>query len=159
MHSVVKDYLGRSNGDLYTVCNAIDKTIRNATKNYNDARNRARDRPRHVHKAEPLFSEIVNETTPNAIDITAKQIEIAKSPSNSAGGCSGISTRTMGLPCWHSLKENLQEQRPVRLENVHLHWRFDKHIGPAPVPPSLPRLLAEEPAVVERTRGRPTAAS
>lgn len=155
MHAVVKQYLGRSNGDLYTVCNAIEKKIQNSVQNYNDARNRARDRPRHAHKAEPLFEELVNFVTPVALNLMSKQILFARDPNRSNVQCSGIFTRTMGLPCQHELTRNVTMHQPICLQTINPHWQFDQVIGPLPPPQTLPRLLAQEPSVIERVRGRP----
>lgn len=152
---MVKQYLGKSNGDIYTICKAIDKKLANSVQNYNDARARSRDRPRHIHKAEPLFSRIVSTVTPNPLTLISHPIQLAKSCDPNSQ-CSGNFKQTIGLPCCHSLRQHIANNEPINIQDIHPHWRFDTQIGPQPAPPTLPRLLAEEPVIIQSTRGRPS---
>lgn len=128
-------------------------TIRNSIQNYDDARNKARDRPRHIHKSEPLVRDIVNIVTLNALDLMANQLALAKEPQSPSIQCSGIFSRTMGLPRRHELVHNLESSKGISLQTVDPHWHFNRVMIPQPTTQALPRLLAQELVVLEQDQG------
>ena len=116
------------------------------------------DSPPHDIR-EPEFDDILYKVTPQGLRHLKSQLKLAKSP-NYKPNCSGVWTRVYGLPCCHTLYRQLHQsstsELKIKLEDINEHWWYKRpHPEPPPGPPVDPLLLIQQPAVVERLRGRP----
>jgi len=96
--------------------------------------------------------------TPQGLRKVAEQIKLAKSP-NYKNTCTGRFTSTYGLPCCHTLYRQLHRsstsELKVGLNAIHEHWLFRRPYRNSPYIPIDLALLIQDPAVVQRCRGRP----
>lgn len=66
--------------------------------------------------------------------------------------CTGVFTKAPGLPCKHKTQESLRNpDRPLRREDLHLHWWLNPLEDEQPVEP----WARIQPPVWTRRRGRP----
>jgi len=56
--------------------------------------------------------------------------------------CTGVFTRSYGLPCLHKVKDLLEERQPLLLEHFHPHWHLQRN--------GTPQLLLEPLTQLER---------
>lgn len=88
-------------------------------------RQRVRDLHRH-----PIFKKLHHIISSFAVDKVfrhIKQFNLIANPRAELNPCTGSFTRTMGLPCAHTIQPLLQERRPLQPEQFHLQWRINRH--------------------------------
>ncbi|KAG6053284.1 hypothetical protein E4U32_007727 [Claviceps aff. humidiphila group G2b] len=68
--------------------------------------------------------------------------------------CTGLFTKSMGLPCKHTFPQRLPDNLILELRDIDLHWYFDREINPEYliVDRTMPIV---EPLVTITRRGRP----
>jgi hypothetical protein len=160
-HSRLKDTLQNPKGDLYDVVDGINSLIR---KQYNTLGHELTNQQRRVpydlniHEIKPLLGKV----TAQGLRLLKGQLELAKR-GDFDRICTSNFRGTYGIPCCHELVRELQRTSTndyqVQLTEIDDHWLFiQPSAEPAPEPPEPsidPLLLIEEPAIVQRRRGRP----
>ena len=67
-----------------------------------------------------------------ALNKIADQLEFARKTPETV--CTGAFTRTMGLPCRHTLRAMKEEGRELQLNDVDAHWHFQRQAAAASAP-------------------------
>ncbi|KAG6202342.1 hypothetical protein E4U35_005333 [Claviceps purpurea] len=68
--------------------------------------------------------------------------------------CTGLLTKSMGLPCKHTISQRLADNLILELRDIDPHWYFDRQINPEDLIVNHPMPILEPLATVTR-RGRP----
>ena len=54
---------------------------------------------------------------------------------NSLSSCTGVFTKTIGLPCSHAIKTRMEEMKNnlgrILIEDIDVHWHYKKPSGPS----------------------------
>jgi MULE transposase domain len=158
-HGLIKRDLEVSTGDILTAVQSIERTLSHQHHRVEDELAAAQNTKPVRHLASPLLSRLLTKVSPVAINKVAS-IRDKYLPAGSRGRlpisetCTGVTTRTMGIPCVHTIKNFFDSGQPLTKANFHPQWHLEPE-NQAEI--SDPRLLLLEPRVV-RPRGRPPGA-
>ena len=95
-------------------------------------------RPTHSIQ-QPLYTAVLSKAHPYALGkILEQQQKLLRLP---LPPCTGKFTHSMGLSCSHNLLILRQNNSYIRLENIHLHWFFDRT--------SLPTVYLQPPVILD----------
>ena len=83
-----------------------------------------------------VFRELRRNVTPLALRSALPQY--LKVTQQQMKPCTGTFTRSTGWPCFHKTGNRLNDVGggAIKIEDVHLHWRFEKPARPPPSPPA-----------------------
>jgi len=107
-HAQIKRDLEVSTSDILTVVQSIERTLSHQHRGIKDALAAAKNAKPVRHLASPLLSRLLTKVSPVAINKVAS-IRDKYLPSGAQGRlpiseiCTGVTTRTMGIPCIHIL--------------------------------------------------------
>ena len=156
-HSTLKEFLQNGRGDLLDVVNRCTDlhTIQYREIKYNLAGERDRI-PNDINaKYVPWLDPDINkEIVPKALREVVKQHKLNQERPMTE--CTGQFTRSMGLPCRHTLKAMQDLSLKLTAADFHAFWTFN-HSKDEPFlrPPPEPQAPAYREPHVVRTKGRP----
>lgn len=81
------------------------------------------------HCKDNLCTEICYQVSPHAIRQIQKQVEKSRTALDKKvqlPDCTESFRKSMGLPCAHELQWCIYEKKPIPIECIHWHWRFDR---------------------------------
>jgi hypothetical protein len=130
-HFSTKSYLPSSMGNLLTLVKAQTASV--TKRNEEILSTILKQRSRHYGPAsvEPVLVDLLGMVSDRAFDMMLNQIRLSRKPD--LGICTGAFTRTMGLPCKHTIASMGQNKR-VQLQDIHPQWyihaaAFEKYEG------------------------------
>ncbi|KAJ3453719.1 hypothetical protein MRS44_017966 [Fusarium solani] len=122
IHKLVKSHLKNSQADLFEAWKAIKLVLSNqiAGLEANQAQQHA-STPLQLSGA--FYSHIRGWTSHQALRRVHAQRErlLKEYPA-----CTGVFTRTLGLPCAHILQPLLEQKQPLQLHHFHSHWHLQR---------------------------------
>ena len=130
-HRVLKSVLKTSTGDLLTVVDGIELIL---NRQYTAWTHKLAQEKMKVAYRLPrdLMRDLIGRVSPYALskvyDQYTKVKRADKDPEeHELKECGRLFMTTMGLPCAHVIKANMEaEEQKLLLEDVHPHWRFKK---------------------------------
>ncbi|KAG6072008.1 hypothetical protein E4U33_003412 [Claviceps sp. LM78 group G4] len=79
---------------------------------------------------------------------------LQESAEERVAACTGLFTKSMGLPCKHTISQRLADNLILELRDIDPHWYFDREINPEDLIVDRPMPILE-PLVTVTRRGRP----
>jgi hypothetical protein len=157
---MLKRDLGTSVADLLTVIRSFERTVTHQHELFKKALDQERiNKPTSMLKS-PLVGDVLTKASQHALrkvfNIYNRYLPPGPGKEEIPLLCSGNTKRTMGIPCIHIIKECVDMQRPLSLDQFHEQWYLYRHED---LPPVNPRMIVLEPRVVESGRGRPAGAT
>ncbi|KAF6527905.1 hypothetical protein HZS61_008207 [Fusarium oxysporum f. sp. conglutinans] len=131
IHSLIKLHLNHSQVDLFEAWRVIKLVLMNQLSQLEA--NQARQHISNpIRESRVLYSNIRGWISHEALRKVETQRErlLKEVPV-----CTGVFTRTLGLPCAHSLQPLLKQNQPLLLNHFHSHWHLRR--------PGSPRFLIE----------------
>lgn len=131
MHRVLKSNLMFSIGDLMTVVDRIEVMLINQLKTYRTDYTTAKRSTPHAFR-HTVFRNLIGRVTPHAIwKIHSQFMRLnAATTKDTLPLCTGVFTKTMGLPCSHAIKARMEEVDGglgrILIDDVDTHWHFKK---------------------------------
>ena len=118
IHALLKGHLKSSQQDLFTAWNRIKQALLNqlAELRANQACQQVRT---PLDLSGPLFSTIrgwVSHEALRKVDQQRRRLE------GDIPACTGVFTRSQGLPCAHALRPLIEDCLPLQLHHFHSHW-------------------------------------
>ena len=127
-HKKLKGFLHSSTGDLRKVVDAISLLLINEREDYAIAFDQDKFQlPIRLRKN--IFSRLAKFVTTYAMRKILEQVERfleMNKKSEVLRPCTRTFTRSLGLPCMHTIEKRLVRNEPLRIGDVHPHWRFYK---------------------------------
>jgi hypothetical protein len=158
-HWMLKRDLGTSVADLLTVIRSFERTVTHQHELFKKALDQERiNKPTSMLKS-PLVGDVLTKAQHalrKVFNIYNRYLPPGPGKEEIPLLCSGNTKRTMGIPCIHIIKECVDMQRPLSLDQFHEQWYLYRHED---LPPVNPRMIVLEPRVVESGRGRPAGAT
>ncbi|KAG6312217.1 hypothetical protein E4U22_001961, partial [Claviceps purpurea] len=108
----------------------------------------------------PLYNAVRRYVYPFALQMMEKQRtylaanHLQDSAEERVAACTGLLTKSMGLPCKHTISQRLADNLILELRDIDPHWYFDRQINPEDLIVNHPMPILEPLATVTR-RGRP----
>ena len=157
---MLKRDLGTSVADLLTVIRSYERTVTHQHELFKKVLDQERiNKPTSMLKS-PLVGDVLTKASQHALrkvfNIYNRYLPPGLGKEEIPLLCSGNTKRTMGIPCIHIIKECVDMQRPLSLDQFHEQWYLYRHED---LPPVNPRMIVLGPRVVESGRGRPAGAT
>ncbi len=136
-------------GDFYQVYGNVLNLLNDQLKKFTEAVAQQRTMVAH-YIIVPVFAPLIGTV------ITTARDKLASEPSRSGHRdiqrvCTGLFTRTMGLPCTHQFKEWAASNTSVAASSIHQPWFYIPYAAVAPlVLNDLPHLLNPLPRLSKR---------
>jgi len=133
-HAMLKKYIQVSTGNLFSTVVKIMGAIDAQYLLYIESRDRDREHAYVHQKSDPFFAAVIHRIPRNILQQVSTQMDLYKiritkgttTPANDAHSCSGIFTRTMGIPCSHIISRRLQRedisQRTLTIDDFSKQW-------------------------------------
>lgn len=131
IHQLIKMHLKTSQLDLFEAWRSIKLAILNQISELeaNQANQQIRT---PIELSGVLYSNIRGWVSHEALRKVEKQ---RKQLSEECPPCTGLFTKSLGLPCSHILKPLIQQKQPLQLYHFHQHWHLQRE--------GTPRILIE----------------
>ncbi|RKK11135.1 hypothetical protein BFJ67_g18162, partial [Fusarium oxysporum f. sp. cepae] len=126
IHSLIKLHLNHSQVDLFEAWRIIKLVLMNQLSQLEA--NQARQHIGNpIRESRVLYSNIRGWISHEALRKVETQRErlLKEVPV-----CTGVFTRTLGLPCAHSLQPLLEQNQPLLLNHFHSHWHLRRPGSP-----------------------------
>lgn len=126
IHSLIKLHLNHSQVDLFEAWRVIKLVLMNQLSQLEA--NQARQHISNpIRESRVLYSNIRGWISHEALRKVETQRErlLKEVPV-----CTGVFTRTLGLPCAHSLQPLLEQNQPLLLNHFHSHWHLRRPGSP-----------------------------
>ena len=129
IHSLIKDYLNTSQLDLFEAWRSIKLALQNqlAQLQANQAQQRIRT---PLELSGSLYGSIrgwVSHEALRKVDFQRKRLQ------HELPSCTGVFSRSLGLPCAHVLKPLVQQNQHLQLSHFHKHWYLQRSGIPQPI--------------------------
>ena len=148
-HSVLKQYLQVSTGDLQQVVAKIVVLLNNKYAEYITKREEAKQGSPY-HLCVPFLHRTIGHIAPMALNKVLGQWRMVVDNTNPLGPCSGVLTATMGIPCAHLLQNRLFNGEVLTPDDFHPHWHLQRDPTRVERPPIDPLLQIVEPTTNRR---------
>src|SRR4051794_18762541 len=125
-HSVVKRYLQVSTGDLYEVLQKLSLMLVAQHREHHATMEAAWNRISQSFRI-PLFSTLIGHITPYMLWQVYGQKQLLNHPALHHA-CHRTHIDSMGIPCYHMIKERLEAQQTLYQHDFHPRWFFDQHL-------------------------------
>jgi hypothetical protein len=117
-HYAIKRYLNLARCDLLLVYKKLNVFLENQFIELRKHIEEDKIKIAHLHRL-PVMSRLVNQIS----NFSLRKIREQHSQSlQDESDCTGLFTKTYGLPCRHTIKEYIQQKKPLELELVHSQW-------------------------------------
>ena len=145
IHSMLKSYLGTSALDLFEAWSSIHRALVHqlAELRSNQAKQQIRT---PIELSKGLYSGIQAWVSHYALRKVEEQRKRLLDTQEPLPTCTGVFTRTQGLPCAHTIQTFMEQGQPLQLYHFDKHWHLDR--------PGKPRLLLEPLSLVEARAAR-----
>lgn len=159
-HRIIKTYIKQRNYDLRQTWKKIKICVEQQIKDLAVEDERSRISTLVIVASKPLYQPILRKATRSAFTLIERQrclplqddeTELARRQ------CTGVFTKTIGLPCGHVLRAKEAAKEAIQLHDLHRHWHINRepiggngHVEYNPI-------FNPEPG--RRVAGRPTARS
>jgi hypothetical protein len=137
IHSTIKADIMRKVDMLYG-WEAIDKVVMRQVKAIDHEQKRQRVAVQ-AQWGNRVFDEVRRYVSHDALNRTVQQLRLARDPEVSLRDCTGVYTKSLGLPCKHTIKLRLGVE-PLRLTDFDPSWHlriFGEGERPRPILPPL----------------------
>jgi hypothetical protein len=152
-HSILKQYLQRSNRDLAGVFSRLELFWASQQRGILQAVAQDQVRPKHninIH----IFAELIGHIHGYALRKLLQEVSKLPRVGTPNPECKCTIQGTMGLPCFHTIWERTKDGGVIRVQDLHPHWLYDRSVELNQGPP----LLQVLNPVVTRRKGRPKGA-
>jgi hypothetical protein len=127
---MLKRFLSSSMGDLLQVFERFNLALSQQQKNIEVQWNV--EKIKCLSNLPPVYKNVVTKISKYALFKTHDKFKAQ----NKEVTCTGVFTTTMGLPCPHTLKNLIESQQFLTMDNFNMHWwivqRFDASIPQQP---------------------------
>jgi hypothetical protein len=137
IHSTIKADIMRKVDMLYG-WEAIDKVVMRQVKAIDHEQKRQRVAAQ-AQWGNRVFDEVRRYVSHDALNRTVQQLRLARDPEVSLRDCTGVYTKSLGLPCKHTIESRLGVE-PLRLTDFDPSWHlriFGEGERPRPILPPL----------------------
>lgn len=147
IHSMLKGYLGASTLDLFEAWSSIHRALVHQLAEL--CSNQAKQQIRTpIELSKSLYSYIQAWVSHYALRKVEEQRKRLLDIQKPLPACTGVFTRTQGLPCAHTIQTLIEQGQPLQLHHFDKHWHLDRS--------EKPRLLLEPLSLVEARAARST---
>ena len=131
IHRLIKSHMKTSQVDLFGAWNIIKLVLSNQLKRLEEVQSQ-QQASTPIDISGPLYSNIRGWLSHEALRQLDNQRQrlLREYPA-----CTGVTARTLGLPCAHMLQPLIQLDEPLLLEQIHPHWLLHR--------PGTPRIIIE----------------
>lgn len=119
-HFELKRLLLSGNGDIYTFLKVLIPALIDQINNHKHEVATELALPIEPYKSELEFQGILCHVTQKCLSFLLDKIKISKLEKTSE--CTGIFTKTFGLPCSHKIRELRDMQLPITLDLIHQQY-------------------------------------
>lgn len=127
IHALLKAHLRKSTLDLFEAWRSIKHAVLNQLSElrYNQAKQQTRT---PLELSGPLYGAVRGWISHEALRKVEEQRKLLdkKSPPPTQT-CSGVFTKSWGLPCLHTLKSLMEKHQVLVLEHFHSHWHLRRN--------------------------------
>jgi MULE transposase domain len=153
-HHVLKSWIGPPRKNLTGVWSAVKLAINHQLSEIRTHRAQQRSGTR-IKLMNEFFSDLRGHITPHALSklhvqwttFNCEKERLRRGEATQVSSiCTGTYWRSMGIPCWHMIKDRLAEGEASRIQpsDFHPHWHWEKPLpGAEPVAPEPPILDPE----------------
>jgi MULE transposase domain len=152
-HHVLKSWIGGPSKNLTAVWEAVQLAIDHQLDEIQAKRAYSRASSL-LRTGNEFFAPLQRRITTTAQVKVAEQWQVAQTEEarvrngDVSSICTGNYSRSMGIPCWHTIKARLEEGGRLQPQDFHPHWHWEK-----PLPGSAPIVLPP-PILDPETRQR-----
>jgi hypothetical protein len=156
LHSVLKQYLGTSRGDLLSVVEKITQMVQKQYVNYKQkvSIDESSRKEFHTFKRMPYLPPGIHSVvTSAAIELVRKQdiLRLDKLEKRTTLPCTGSFKQVYGLPCYHDIQQAIETKRPLQMSQFNdEHWYYKRTSGQPIDMSDRPHRLILEPPTVQR---------
>ncbi|MCH90666.1 protein FAR1-RELATED SEQUENCE 6-like, partial [Trifolium medium] len=124
-HGVLKKYLSDGNGDFIKVWEAIEKMLTNQFSGIKTSFGQSLSVEEHRYGEHnnflyPLIKFKISRTALDFIFYEAKRVvDCGSDPKK----CGCVIRKTYGLPCACVIAKKIRNRRPIRLDEINMHWK------------------------------------
>ena len=122
-HHVIKSYVSLGKLNLLMVFNRLTHMLTNQKLELNAEMERQKLIISH-HLRDDIFKDLHYKVSLFALEKVYEQLKYLEGEGIDSV-CTGIFTKTWGLPCKHTLLEYVQFQKPILLSDIHSQWLLD----------------------------------
>jgi hypothetical protein len=122
------------------VYNKIDVMLTSQHSEHDSTIGANRSRTPHINKG-PFYAPLLGHISHYALGQLLNQRHLLSLPIE-LPQCTGLFTKSMGLPCAYKMREQIKSNGVLQLDDIHPHW----HI--LPIAPLVTEPLILEPAIV-----------
>lgn len=149
-HAELKSLLPNSRGNLFSVATAFKQLVKKKEENFKIELEYAKCRLKQRHKI-MCFNQIRGFVSPKCLDLIFNQIRLLRKEDFQESECTGLFTKSYGLPCKHKLLALERSGTPITLDLIHDHWHYKDA-------PSADQLYLVQDPFPRQSKGRPTGA-
>ncbi|KAL9570411.1 hypothetical protein ACKAV7_005419 [Fusarium commune] len=130
IHHQVKSDSGGSQGDLFETWRVICRVVVNQLSEVKSNQAQQHSTTTNIRESKALYDNIRGWVSHEAILKLENQRERLK---EEVPDCTGVFTRTQGLPCAHQLIDLMKANMPIPISKIHSHWRYRRPGHPQPI--------------------------
>ncbi|KAF5230800.1 hypothetical protein FANTH_13693 [Fusarium anthophilum] len=123
IHRLIKSHMNHSLIDLFENYKIIKQVLVNQYAELEAAQSRQSASNPSIRASRVIFGTIRGWVSHEALLLIEKQLERLKGQEE-LPPCTGAFTRTMCLPCAHTIQPYLQEKLHIELSQIHSHWHL-----------------------------------
>ncbi|EXU94735.1 MULE transposase domain protein, partial [Metarhizium robertsii] len=130
IHALLKSYLKTSKFDLFDVWRTIKHAVENQLSEIRSTQARQQTRKPTEHLGGSLFSAVhgwVSHEAMRKVDEQRRLLE--KTDPRVSMVCSGTFTKSHGLPCVHKIKQTLERNQALSIDDFHQQWHLKRNEG------------------------------
>ncbi|CEP09975.1 hypothetical protein [Parasitella parasitica] len=130
-HAVLKRHLKSAAGDLGYVFNCMDTVLKQQHTDIN-VRSKAQQYKANNQFRTPVFSGILRSISRHPLQMAFKKFGLAKvdlittDQKYKLKPCTGSFEKTQGIPCAHTIKECLLQDKSLEKEDFHRQWYINE---------------------------------
>ena len=122
-HHVIKSYVRLEKLNLLMVFNRLTHMLTNQKLELNAEMERQKLISSH-HLRDNIFKELHYHVSLFALEKMYEQLILLEGESNESV-CTGLFTKTWGLPCKHTILRCVEVEKPISLSTIHNQWLLD----------------------------------
>ena len=125
IHNMLKGYLGTSTLDLFDAWSSIHRALVHqlAELRSNQAKQQIRT---PIELSKSLYNGVQAWVSHYALRKVEEQRKRLLNTQEPLPACTGLFTRTQGLPCAHTIQTAMEQNQPLRLDQFDQHWHLDR---------------------------------
>ena len=150
-NSLLKARLSSSQLPIPLVVNAISEIIEEQFENIIITHEKAMINIPEKHTRTGIFRWLAGYISPQAIELIYQQYQVVAATPTVIQKCTGVFRSIYGLPCKHEIQDSLFFKNPLRLWDIHPHWKFDETL-PDDIDIPIERRLQEPVHMIRKRR-------